>query len=190
MASPLREVRLAAGLSCEAVARAVGTTRANVAAYERGDKATRAITASRIHAAVRCGAHSPIHRNRLQTVAATAATIRRGLRQGWQTPDLLRAVREMRSNAQYLTTDADRQAFWFEPSTTRDDRWDALLAGVVAWDHLRMGDEEPAWTRRRSLDRLWFVGSIARLHVADLVATPPSLAVRGVIIDPDSLGSV
>lgn len=107
----LRSLRRASGLSLAAVARAAGTSASNVSAYERGAKRASDATLARLCAAVRAGSDSPIHRNRLVTVPAAAAAIRSGLRQGWSTGDLLRIVRELRSNARHLRNDSDRFAF-------------------------------------------------------------------------------
>jgi len=186
----LRSERRGSGLSVAAVARAAGTSATNVSAYERGAKRANEATVARLVAAVRAGSASPIHRNRLVTVPAAAAAIRTGLRQGWPTADLLRVVRELRSNAKHLRNDTDRGAFYARPSTTGDRRWDALLAGVTEMDALRDGHDVPAWARGHDLPHLWFVGSSPSLRPHALVHTPSSLAVRGIVLDRASLESV
>jgi transcriptional regulator with XRE-family HTH domain len=186
----LRSARQQSGLSLAAVARAAGTSASNVSAYERGAKRANDATQTRLEAAVRAGADSPIHRNRLVTVPAAAAAIRAGLRHGWVTADLLRVVRELRSNAKHLRNDTDRAAFYARPSTTGDRRWDALLAGVTEMDALRDGQDVPAWARGHDLPHLWFVGSSPSLHPHALVHTPSPLAVRGIVLDGAALESV
>ena len=186
----LRSVRHASGLSLAAVARAADTSATNVSAYERGVKRANDATLVRLTASVRAGSDSPIYRNRLVTVPAEAAAIRSGLRQGWSTADLLRVVRELRSNAKHLRNDTDLAAFYARPSTTGDRRWDALLAGVAEVDALRDGHEVPAWARGHDLPHLWFVGSSPSLHPHALAHTPSSLAVRGIVIDGAALESV
>jgi len=186
----LRSARRKSGLSLATVARAAGTSATNVSAYERGTKRANDATLARLCAAVRAGSDSPIHRNRLVTVPAAAAAIRSGLRRGWATADLLRIVRELRSNAEHLRNDTDRDAFYAQPSTTGDRRWDALLAGVTEMDALRDGRDVPGWARGHDLPHLWFVGSSPSLHPHALVHTPSPLAVRGIVLDGAALESV
>src|ERR1700733_12950889 len=95
----VRAARRASGLTAKQIARAIGTSETNIAAYERGAKVPNAATMARIKAAIAAGANSPIFVNRLMTVPATSAAIRKGLRAGWSTSDLLRLVKESRSNA-------------------------------------------------------------------------------------------
>lgn len=186
----LRAKRRESGLSLAAVARAAGTSATNVSAYERGDKRPNDGTLARMRGAVSVGADSPIHRNRLVTVPAAAAAIRAGLRHGWSTADLLRVVREMRANAAHLRTGDDHAAFYAQPSTTGDRRWDALLAGVTEMDALRAGTAVPTWSRGYDLPHLWFVGSSPSLHPHALAHTPSSLAARGIVLDGATLESV
>lgn len=185
-----RAARQAGGLALAAVARAAGTSESNVSAYERGAKRPNASTARRIGAAVRCGADSPIHRYRLVTVPAAAAAIRTGLRHAWSTADLLRVVRELLANAVHLRSEADLEAFYAEPSTTGDRRWDALLAAVTELAALEQDRSVPAWSRGHELPHLWFVGSLRGLDAYALAHTPPSLAVRGIVLDGADLESV
>ena len=186
----LRSERLAGGLTLAAVARAAGTSTSNVSAYERGVERPSGATLGRIRAAIAAGSDSPIHVNRLMTVPAVAAALRMGLRDGWSPGDLLRVVREMRSNARFAGMDQDLAAFYAQPSTTGDRGWDAMLAGVTEMDALRSGRVAPGWVQGHELDRLWFVGSNPALHAIALASTPNSLAVRGVIVDGSSLESV
>lgn len=186
----MRSARQRSGLSLAAVARAAGTSATNVSAYERGTKRANRATQARLSVAVRAGADSAIHRNRLVTIPAAAAAIRAGLRKGWSTADLLRIIRELRSNSTHLRNDTDRAAFYSRPSTTGDRRWDALLAGVTEMDALRDGREVPGWVRGHELPHLWFIGSSPSLHAHALVHTPSSLAVRGIVLDGAALESV
>lgn len=186
----LRADRLASGLTLEEVARAAGTARSNVSAYERGAKRPNDATFARLTRAIEAGADSPIFRRGLVTVPSAAAAIRSGLRRGWSTADLLRIVRELRSNAARLRDEADRAACWSQPSTTGDRRWDALLAAVTEMDALRAGREVPDWARGHALPHLWFVGSSPSLHAHSLAHSPPSLAARGIVLDAASLESV
>lgn len=186
----LRSTRQASGLTMAAVARAAGTSTPNVSAYERGSKQPSDATLERLTAVIDIGADSPIHVHRLVTVPAAASAIRAGLRDGWPAEDLLRLVREMRSNSKFIRNDAERNAFYAQPSTTGDRRWDAMLAGVTEMDALRSGHDVPPWARGHDLPHLWFVGSTPSLEAYDLVHTPRSLAVRGIVLDGAALESV
>jgi len=79
------------------------------------------------------GQDSPIHPVALLTVPAYAGAIGADLRAGRSpTVDTLRFVRETINNARFvIDDDLDRIAFFARPSPTGDQRWDALLAGVV-----------------------------------------------------------
>lgn len=187
--SALRETRRATGLTLRSLARAVGSSAPNLSAYERGAKRPNPATRVRIEAALGAGGDSPIFRRNLVTVPAAAAAIRAGLRHGWTTADLLRIVRELRSNANHLVDDADRAAFYAAPSTTGDPRWDALLAAVTEMDALREERPVPAWARGHDLSQLWFVGSSPGLHPHALVRSPSSLAARGIVLDGAVLGT-
>jgi transcriptional regulator with XRE-family HTH domain len=186
----LRERRRGAGLTLRQVARAAGTSEPNLSAYERGAKRPRSATVERLHAVIDAGSSSAIHRQRLLTVPATAAALRSGLKAGWSTADLLRLVREMRSNSQEIRTDVDRAAFYAAPSTTGDQRWDALLAGAVEDLALRDGFDPPHWTAGHALPTFWWVGSAPSLRAHAFARTPMSMQVRGVMVDPADLESV
>jgi transcriptional regulator with XRE-family HTH domain len=186
----LRRSRLAAGLSAAQLARAAGTSESNVAAYERGDKAPATVTSERLLRLLRAGARSPIFVNQLMTVPAAAAALRRGIKQGWPTVDLLRVVRECLSGSRWATTATDRSAFFSPPSTTGDRRWDALLAGAVEDLFVRSGQLAPPWTKGRALGSFWFVSDNRAFDAYALARSPLSLKIRGVMMDPSDLVSV
>jgi len=186
----LRDRRRNAGLTLAAVARAAGTSESNISAYERGTKTPNSQTIARIDAVLAVGSESVVHTRRLLTAPAAAAALRHGLRSGWPTADLLRVVRELRSNAKCLVTESDQAAFLGRPSTTGDPRWDAMLAGVV--ENLAMGEgwTVPEWCRGHALREFWFVGGESALQAYAFARSPISLQVRGVMVDPADLESV
>jgi DNA-binding XRE family transcriptional regulator len=177
-------------LTAAQVARAVGTSETNVAAYERGDKAPNADTAARIDAAIAAGKNSAIFKHNLMTVPYAAAQIRQGLRRGWTTADLLRCVVECRDNAQSIHGTADVELFFAKPSTTGDPRWNALLAGSTEQLALRLAVDVPAWTSGHEVRPFWFVGPNRAFDAYCLAHSPASMKVRGVMIDPADLESV
>lgn len=183
----LRERRRATGLTLAQVARAAGTAESNVSAYERGTKVPGRKTLDRVLASIDAGADSPVHARALLTAPAASAAIRHGLRAGWSTADLLRLVREMRSNSTAVSDDRQRRAFFAAPSTTGDPRWDAMIAGVVEGDALAQGCPPPEWTRGKALREFWFVGSGHSLRAYAFSHSPFSLQIRGVLVDPTDL---
>jgi transcriptional regulator with XRE-family HTH domain len=185
----LRRRRHQRGLTLWQVARASGTSESTISAYERGIREPSTAALERLSAVTSVCNSSPIHTQRLLTVPAAAATLRRGLRAGWSTADLLRVVREMRSHARLLA-DADRMAFFAAPSTTGDPRWDALLAGAVEDLFLNEGSTAPRWTAGHALPTFWFVGSTPSLRAYAFARTPISMQVRGVMVDPTDLEAV
>jgi transcriptional regulator with XRE-family HTH domain len=186
----LRRRRRDAGLTLQQVARAAGTAEANVSAYERGTKTANQRTLQRLVAVIDAGADSVVHRSQLSTAPGTAAALRAGLRQRWATADLLRLVRQMRSDAAHLTSVADKAAFYAEPSTTGDPRWDAMLAGAVDDLAVRAGVPAPAWTRGKALRGFWFVTDEPALRAYVFAHSPMALQVRGVMVDPADLEAV
>ncbi len=186
----MRARRRSQGLTLRQVARAAGTSETNVSAYERGRKSPGVRTMRRVLASIDAGAMSCIHTRTLMTAPSTAAAIRHGLFDGWKNADLLRLVREMRSNSAQVVTPADRAIFLAEPSTTGDARWDAMLAGSVEELAMRNAWEVPEWTRGHALPTFWFVGSSPSLRAYAFARSPFQLQVRGVMVDPADLESV
>ncbi len=186
----IRERRRVAGLTARQVAAATGTSESNVAAYERGDKRPTVATTSRLLAACDAGAGSPIFVNRLLTVPGLAAALRKGLRAQWSTRDLLRLVRESRANAGWVERPEDLAVFLTQPSTTGDRRWDALIAGSTEQLTLKRGVPVPHWVAGPGLPTFWFVGANPYFDAYALAHSPPSLKVRGVMLDPADLESV
>ncbi len=79
-----------------------------------------------------------------------------------------------------------------EPRTTGDERWDALLAGVVEDLAFARRLSIPAWTAdpRRFLQTWWFVTRYKAMHATAMAHTPAALANRGVFITRASLVNV
>lgn len=186
----IRDHRRAAGLTARQVAVATGTSETNVAAYERGDKTPNSATLGRLLAACNAGDSSRIFVNRLLTVPGAAAALRKGLRAGWPTRELLRLVRESRSNARWVERPEDLAVFFAAPSTTGDRRWDALLAGSTEDVALTRAMAVPPWVRGHALPTFWFVGENRFFDAYAVAHSPPSLKVRGVMLDPSDLESV
>jgi transcriptional regulator with XRE-family HTH domain len=186
----LRRRRREAGLTAARVARVTGTSETNIAAYERGDKVPGSPTLERILDAIDAGSESPIYVNGLITTPEASAAIRYGIRHRWTDRELLRIVREQRSNAKWVSRPIDQKVFFARPSTTGDKRWDALLAGSVE-DLTARGDASaPAWIEGIRIDGEWFVADNPAFSDYLLAHSPESFRSRGVMIDPEALESV
>ena len=186
----LRERRRAAGLTAAQVARVTGTSESNVAAYERGAKVPGPLTLQRILDAIDAGSESAIYVHGLVTTPQASAAIRSGIRDGWSLRELLRIVREQRSNAKWISRPIDRRLFLARPSTTGDRRWDALLAGATEEIAAQGGFPPPHWTDGVGLDDEWFVAGDPAFNTYLRAHSPEPFRSRGVMIDPDALQSV
>ena len=186
----LRRRRREAGLTAAQVARVSGTSESNVAAYERGDKVPGSRTLERILDAIDAGSESRIYVNALVTTPEVSAAIRYGLRHRWTDRELLRIVREQRSNAKWVSRPIDQKVFFARPSTTGDKRWDALIAGSVEDLAVRGHAHLPEWINDVRLDGEWFVTDEPGFRDYLLAHSPESFRSRGVMIDPEALESV
>jgi transcriptional regulator with XRE-family HTH domain len=186
----LRSHRRKAGLSAAQVARVTGTSESNIAAYERGDKVAGSATLQRILDAIEAGSESAIYVNELVTTPQAAAAIRFGIRHAWPPRDLLRVVREQRSNAKWVSHPIDQRVFFARPSTTGDRRWDALLAGSAEEMALRRHVSIPDWTKDVRVENPWYVTNDPGFNDYLTTHSPPSFRSRGVMIDPEALESV
>jgi hypothetical protein len=76
-----------------------------------------------------------------------------------------------------------------EPVSTRDARYDALLAAIAEYLCAREGLIAPTWVDdpSRFLDQWWFVSGIQSLHADAIAHSPISFARRGVFITAGAL---
>jgi hypothetical protein len=76
-----------------------------------------------------------------------------------------------------------------QPDTTGNDRYDALLAGIVEYACASHGVVAPKWVNDQSyfLGQWWFVSGLVTLHANALVHSPISLARRGVFVTEGAL---
>jgi transcriptional regulator with XRE-family HTH domain len=183
----LRRHRRKAGLTAAQVARVTGTSESNIAAYERGDKVPASVTLQRIVDAIEAGSDSAIYVNGVVTTPQAAAAIRFGLRRDWNAKQLLRVVREQRSQAKLVSHPIDQRVFFARPSTTGDRRWDALLAGSTEEMAIRRHLPIPEWTTGVRLEGTWYVDDDPGWNDFLLAHSPEPFRSRGVMIDPSAL---
>lgn len=190
------EGRRRLGLTQGQVADLLGTSQANVSAYERGHLVPGDVVAARLDALAALGPSSVYRYYQASTLASSAALLRGDLRRGVADADLLRHVIQAADDFGRLHDDADRALFLCEPSPTGSPGWDALLAGIAV-DLCRSAalERTPAWTRDRSrrLDTVWWVGRpdvVVSARPAALQDSLPALRARGVILSRRILESV
>jgi hypothetical protein len=83
-----------------------------------------------------------------------------------------------------------RRRITFEPSmSTGNDRFDALLAGIVEYACASHGVVAPSWVEAEHyfLSKWWFVSGLESLHADALVHSPISLARRGIFVTQGAL---
>lgn len=193
-AERLQTARATLGLTQGQAADLLGTSQANISAYEHGHLLPGRLVAERIEAMSALRSSSTYATYEASTLAGTAARMRADLRTERADTDTLRLAIQAADDFVLLTEEADRTFFLCEPSPTGSRQWDALLAGLAV--HLcRAVDMErtPAWTRdaKRTLDMIWWVDSDAiSLRPQLLRDALPSMRARGVMLGRRTLESV
>lgn len=184
------------GLTQGRVADLLGTSQANVSAYETGRLIPGCVVASRISAFTRLPDDTVYRSLWPTTLASTAMHLRDDLRMGMSESDMLRVIIQASDDFPKLTSLLERMLFLAEPGPTGDRRYDALLAGLAVHLCRESGMEStPAWTRApsRYLDAIWWFGrsnevpEIRALALRDSIA---SMRARGVIFSRRNLESV
>lgn len=190
----LRAARERLGLTQGRVAELLGTSQANVSAYETGRLTPGPTVASRI-AAFTALPDDTIYRDLWPpTLASTAMHLREDIHTGVSEGDMLRVIIQASDDFPKLTSPAERAFFLSEPGVTGDARFDALLAGLAVHLCREAGMEStPAWTRTpgRMLDEIWWFDSPApSLHALGLRDAVPAMRARGVMFSRRNLESV
>jgi hypothetical protein len=75
------------------------------------------------------------------------------------------------------------------PAGTGDERWDTLLATVVARTCRQAGVPVPPWTRRESLPRWWWPGTVGARRAQVVQRTPIDFRRVGIWFDERNLVS-
>ncbi len=127
----------------------------------------------------------------LQTIRETAVQIRRSLAAA-DKQEAFAWVAQFVTEFEHAAAPERLRLVEAQPPSTGDQRWDAMLAGVVEHLCFHHGLTLPAWTMNpdRFLDKWWFVTPYPSLHASAFVETPPALANRGVFVHASSLESV
>lgn len=186
----LRAARRRAGLTQHELAERAGTTQSAVAAYENGAKEPSMTTLNRLVAAAQLSMSwvlAPVDSPVVRTVEAIGRSLASG-----EESEALRLAADLATRLAVMTPVEATRAIEQDPGSTGDQRWDALIAGVVERVAHRAAVRTPIWTAapHRFLDRWWFLTPYRSLHASALVDTPAELANRGVFLHESSLSSV
>ena len=182
------------GLTQARTAQLLGTSQANISAYERGRLEPGRTVAARISALEALPDDTVYRKLWPVTLASTALQLRDDVRKGVGEGDMLRVIIQASDDFAKLASPVERALFLAEPGPTGDRRLDALLAGLAV--HLcrqaRM-PSSPGWTREpvRYLDRIWWFDSgVPALRALALRDAVPAMRVRGVMFSRRNLESV
>ncbi len=176
----LRAALRSSGLSLRGFATALGTSHSRLSSYLNGTASPSAaffLRARRLGAelgkASARGWMTPQSTRQAMKAAVTQGDERWAFKVATQARD---QVREM------LTIPGTPVAAWeTRPGTTGDDRWDALLAALVAHEFAAAGQTPPAWTELRSAHE-WVMPNLLLADADIREATPDWLAERGIYI--------
>ncbi len=106
--------------------------------------------------------------------------------------EALRLAADLATSLTSMAPDTVAVAIESDPGSTGDERWDALIGGLVERAAHCSGVRTPIWTASASrfLDRWWFLTPYSSVHASAMVETPAELANRGVFVHESSLRSV
>ena len=190
----LRAARATLAVTQAQAADLLGTSQANISAYERGRLLPGRLVAERIEALSALTPTSRYTTTQASTLASTAARMREDVRARRSDTDTLRLAIQASDDFRHLVDDADHAFFLCEPSPTGSQRWDALLSGLAVHLCRTAGlDRTPDWTRdaKRTLDMIWWVDSDAITMRAQLLRDAiPSMRSRGIMLGRRTLESV
>ena len=196
LGSQLAGARSRLGITQAQVAELLGTSQANVSAYERGRLVPGRLVANRIEEFGALGHDSVFRGYRASTMASAAAQLRLDLRADRSETDMLRVVIQASDDFSLLKSEADRTFFLSEPSPSGSREWDSLLAGLAV--HLcrqAVMKRTPRWADgpTRAVDFMWWcgsAGSVQSLRAVALRDAIPSMRARGVILSRRVLESI
>jgi transcriptional regulator with XRE-family HTH domain len=197
----LTEVLLAArsrlGVTQQRLAYLLGTSQANVSAYESGTKQIGADLVERVDALRGLTEDSDYRLGWPGTLASLAAAVRSHLRVDSENTDTpLRLVIQASDDANRLTQAADLDFFLTQPGTTGSHRWNALIAALAVEIARRTARATtPRWTRDHSryLTDTWWFGAaddVPTLRALAYRDAPAAFRARGVMLSRSVLESV
>lgn len=186
IATLIRGVRQAAGITQIELAGRAGTAQPAVAAYESGSRTPNLATLERLLGACEHDIEvlaRPRVRRGAASLAELANTIGEDLKQGRER-DALRLLFGFADDFRGSTRPGRIALLRDEPPLTGDVRFDAALAGVAELFAAEGTIPVPAWVNgpERFAEPWWFVASRPAFHAYTLARTPAVFARHGVFV--------
>lgn len=193
--SRLGSQRKALNLTQSGLAKLLGTRQPNISAYESGGLLPGKVLQNRIRTFERLELDSQFSKGLLETLASYATQIKAALQTG-EKDRVIRLIIQISDDFHRLESETDIDFYLSEPSTTGDQKYDALLAGLAV--HLARqahSKETPGWTTRTKnyLPSFWYFGPSAQVPKMRAMAfrdAIPSMRARGVIFSRRILESI
>lgn len=180
VATQLRAALRVSGLSLRGFAAALGTSHSRLSSYLKG---TASPSAAFFLRALRQGAAlGEANARGWMTPQSTRQVLKDAIAQGderWAFKVVTQARDQVR--AMLATPDEPAAAWETRPSSTGEERWDGLLAAVIAHEFAASGRTPPAWTEFRAAQE-WVIPNLLLEETEIREATPVWLAERGIYI--------
>lgn len=186
--SALRAARAARGLTQRQLAADVGTHQPQIAAIESGARDT---TVSGLERHLRALLYRlTVLPTRRRPAWEAALDVADHLREADEA-SAFREIVQLSDDLAQSTPDIRVALVVTPPPSTKDARFDALLAGVVDYWLEECAAPRPAWLDEpsRTLDVHWFVEPLLELHEAARQATPYPILRHGVVLAEAELRS-
>ncbi|WP_157537105.1 helix-turn-helix domain-containing protein [Nocardioides sp. Root190] len=180
VARQLRAALCRSGLSLRGFAAALGTSHSRLSSCLKG---TASPSAAFFLRALRQGAAlGEADARGWMTPQSTRQTLKEAIAQGddrWAFKVVTQARDQVRA---MLAGPGEPVAAWeTRPSSTGEERWDGLLAALIAHEFAESGRTPPAWTAFRAVHE-WVLPNLLLDETAIREATPEWLAERGIYI--------
>ncbi len=180
VARQLREALRLSGLSLRGFAAALGTSHSRLSSYLNG---TVSPSAAFFLRALRQGAAlGEANERGWMTPQSTRQALKDAIGEGddrWAFKVVTQARDQVRA---MLDNPGEPAAAWeSRPSTTGEEKWDGLLAALIAHEFAASGRTPPAWTEFRATHE-WVMPNLLLEETDIREATPEWLAERGIYI--------
>lgn len=180
VARQLRAALHSSGLSLRGFAAALGTSHSRLSSYLKG---TASPSAAFFLRALRQGAAlGEAGARGWMTPQSTRQALKDAIAQGdhrWAFKVVTQARDQVR--AMLATPDEPVAAWETRPSSTGEERWDGLLAALIAREFAASGRTPPAWTEFRAAQE-WVMPNLLLEETDIRKATPEWLAERGIYV--------
>lgn len=190
MASTIKSIRLAAGISVNDLAKRLEVTPSAVSQLERSEaegtiklnSLREALAAMGANLRLTAGAEGRMSRFAPYRVAdSLAESLLLSPDSTYPLRLLTHAVKELSDNAEIV----DPSEIELAPTVLPDKRWDTLMR--ASFGHALPKSKRPAWTKARRLEEPWFISEFPALRERAKRTTPAHLRRLNIFIDERSL---